>query len=202
MGYSPLLRDSLKTQIGPFQYGSVPGKGLPAPVGLDPRTVDRSPGQGTPARRSRQQSGWSRSRRRARRPLDLDLHCRRMASTGFWVPWPVSFLLCERLQRVDCFLSPIQWPVLPLLTAYQHGSCCQWVPRTAMFFGCGFGENQGTGCRGGYRGRSNSTPAGLGQMEPVTQALSYRSLRWTHPPFVPRSLRREGLRVPRRGASR
>ena len=58
---------------------------------------------------------------------------RRMASTGFWVPWPVSFLLCERLHRVDCRLSPIQWPVLPFRTAYQQGSCCQWVLRMAVF---------------------------------------------------------------------
>lgn len=57
-----------------------------------------------------------------------------MASTGFWVPWPVSFLLCSMLHRVDWVLSPIQWPVPPFRTAYQQGSCCQWVLRTAMFF--------------------------------------------------------------------
>nr|VFJ92618.1 MAG: hypothetical protein BECKH772B_GA0070898_1003133 [Candidatus Kentron sp. H]VFJ99320.1 MAG: hypothetical protein BECKH772C_GA0070978_100313 [Candidatus Kentron sp. H] len=56
-----------------------------------------------------------------------------MASTGFWVPWPVSFLLCSMLHRVDCVRSPLQWPVLPFRTAYQHGSCCQWVLRAAMF---------------------------------------------------------------------
>jgi hypothetical protein len=49
-----------------------------------------------------------------------------MHSTGFCVPWPVSFLRCGIAHTVVWLRSPDQCPVLPLRTAYQHGSCCQW----------------------------------------------------------------------------
>ena len=49
-----------------------------------------------------------------------------MQATGFWVPWPVSDLVCGICQTVVCLRSPAQWPLAPFLTAYQQGSCCQW----------------------------------------------------------------------------
>src|ERR1700730_18569444 len=51
---------------------------------------------------------------------------RRMHSTGFCVPWPVSdFKFLSICHNVVCEWSPTQDAVLPLRTTYQHGSCLQ-----------------------------------------------------------------------------
>ncbi len=42
----------------------------------------------------------------------------RIASTGFCVLWPVSETMCVIGHTDDCFLSPDQWSVAPLRTAY------------------------------------------------------------------------------------
>jgi len=50
-----------------------------------------------------------------------------MHSTGFCAPWPVSdFSGLSICRSVVCDRSPTQWPVAPLLTVYQHGSCWTW----------------------------------------------------------------------------
>ena len=50
-----------------------------------------------------------------------------MHSTGFWAKWPVcDFRGLSISQRVEAFLSPVQWAWAPFLTAYQHASCLQW----------------------------------------------------------------------------
>ena len=142
----PLAGNLLEGFPSTFQSGLLPGKGLPAPdCHIHVQGIDLDSQAHPPAGLRRNQTGPGTGEGLVYCLTRTCVVLHRPAYGLHGLLGAVARVVLAVLDAPQSGLLPIAapCPVLPFRTTYQHGSCCQWMLRTAMCFGYRLDGNRG-----------------------------------------------------------